>query len=89
MIKKAIQKNKILKEEYEGWTNHDTWAVSLYLNNERPLYDLLSKERGKLTVDRLKSIFMLLPRYNREGYKEIKPRNVNWQEIVDDENTKN
>ena len=24
---------------YEGWTNYDTWNVSLWINNEKHLYD--------------------------------------------------
>lgn len=25
-------------EKYQGWTNHETWVVNLWLSNEEPLY---------------------------------------------------
>ena len=25
---------------YNGWTNYETWNVSLYINNERHLYNI-------------------------------------------------
>lgn len=28
-------------EEYNGWTNRETWAVNLWIDNERGLYDLV------------------------------------------------
>lgn len=88
MVKEVIRENRqrILKEEYNGWSNFDTWAVSAYLNNEEPLYRALQKYKGKLTVQNLKTIFSALPKYNRVGFKEINPKKVNWQEIVDSEN---
>lgn len=76
-----------IKEEYNGWSNYDTWAVSMYLNNEETLYNMLSKERGKLTVQKLQQIFSQLSKYNMKGSKDIDPKEVNWQEIVDTENS--
>lgn len=81
-VKKILNES----EQYNGWTNFDTWAVSEYINNEEPLYNILEKHRGKITVDGLKKIFELLRRYNRVGYDEVDKKNVNWQEIVDSEN---
>ena len=35
---------------YQGWTNYETWAVSLWLGNEEPLYretrDMARQVRG-------------------------------------------
>jgi hypothetical protein len=28
----------MIREPYQGWTNYPTWAVSLWLNNDEPLY---------------------------------------------------
>ena len=38
-------------KEYEGWTNYDTWNVSLWINNEYGLYlgavDFMRRYHGK------------------------------------------
>ncbi len=86
---KSIYK-KVLKEysgpEYDGYTNFDTANAILYINNEQPLNSLIEKFRGKLTVQGLQKIFQRLRQLNPEGFAEIDQKNVNWQEIVDDEN---
>lgn len=82
-VKKIIKESD---ETYEGWTNFDTWAVAAYIDNEQPLYNLIQKYKGKLTVDGLQKTFEMLKRYNREGYAEVNKKNVNWQEIVDEKN---
>lgn len=80
--------SSIIREDqsYEGWTNYDTWAVSMYLNNEQSLYKSLQKFRGHITVDGLKRLFEQLRKLNSEGYKEVDKHKVNWQEIADSEN---
>lgn len=59
LIESAVRKivEKVIREfdeTYEGWSNFDTWAVFTYINNEQPLYELVKKYRGKLTVNGMK-----------------------------------
>ena len=32
-----------MDERYEGFTNRETWAANLWMENERPLYDFVVK----------------------------------------------
>ena len=31
-------------QEYNGWTNRETWATALWIDNERGLYDLIQEK---------------------------------------------
>ena len=35
-----------LKAEHQGWTNYETWAAALWIDNERGTYDLV-RERAR------------------------------------------
>ena len=35
------------KNEYQGWSNWETWNVALYIQNEEPLYRLAKSLRHK------------------------------------------
>ena len=37
-------------EEYNGWTNRETWAVALWLNNDGGLYDM-SQDYAKSALE--------------------------------------
>lgn len=93
LIESAISKivrRSILEfdESYDGFSNFDTWAVSTYLNNERPIYNLLQKHHGNVSIPGLKALVNgQLKRLNPEGFAEINQKKVNWQEVADDENS--
>lgn len=49
-------------EEYNGWTNRETWAVNLWIDNERGLYERvqeMAKENDNLydLTESLKDLF--------------------------------
>jgi len=35
---------------YQGWKNYETWNVSLYVNNEEPLYRAMCEQRPFTTA---------------------------------------
>lgn len=37
--------------EYQGWTNRQTWAASLWINNNQELYAWVQNEAKTLTLD--------------------------------------
>ena len=40
---------------YNGWTNRETWLVSLWLNNDRDSYELLNNVLGLSTSNARKA----------------------------------
>jgi hypothetical protein len=37
---KRQQKGKKMTEEYNGWSNRETWATALHINNDQSLYEI-------------------------------------------------
>ena len=33
-----------MADEYEGWSNHETWAANLWLANDQSLYEVVREE---------------------------------------------
>ena len=40
-------------EEYNGWTNRETWATALHINNDQGLYEAV-QEMAKNTIEEFK-----------------------------------
>ena len=38
-------------EQYNGWTNYETWAVSLWIDNEEPSYGYWRAEAARYRED--------------------------------------
>ena len=36
----TVLRRFLIPMTYEGWENYDTWNVALWINNEKPYYDL-------------------------------------------------
>jgi hypothetical protein len=59
----------IADQTYNGWTNYETWNVSLWIQNDEGLYDLA---RDFSDYDQLVSVL-----YDEFGQKET-PDGVKW-----------
>ena len=38
-------------EEYNGWTNRETWATALHINNDQGLYEAVQEIKFQQLVD--------------------------------------
>ena len=80
---------------YQGWTNYETWAVSLWLNNDEGLYyevrELARRVRGKHKLYDLADALEQLVRNNAPNlggtlYGDLLNRAIaqaNWCEIAE------
>lgn len=66
-----------LNEEYNGWTNWDTWNANNWLTNDEGAYGQAMKTKSELT---LKKFF--IERFGK-GHDDINIKKVNWDEIWD------
>ena len=65
---------------YNGWTNYETWNVSLYINNEYSIYTMACsyvKERKDLGLT--VSYNALIP-WLEQRFTKITPDGVSWME---------
>jgi len=77
-------------KEYNGWTNYETWVVSLWMDNEQSTYDFFREQARHWTdVDRFADC---LKEYHEELLPKLKGfaadlmnaamSEVNWFEIA-------
>lgn len=75
---------KFFKEEYNGWTNYETWNVHLWITNEEGIYRAMVAGKPYTAKTAERFVRRIFPNgtpdmENRSGdYKK-----VNWQEIAD------
>ena len=83
-------------EEYNGWTNHETWAVDLWLSNDEGLYnevyEIVKNSKDELEAEKsIKDYVEDLRDISRDAGEELKNMfkdigslwRVNWQEIAE------
>ena len=39
------------KAEYQGWSNYETWAVALWINNDQGLYEMFKEDVEQMRSD--------------------------------------
>lgn len=82
-------------EEYNGWTNYDTWLVPLHVDNDRALNDQKAailraankyEKKGKYNEAKLKKALLRLAKKGaltaRKAGDQVNNKKVNWMEIV-------
>lgn len=86
----------MVDEKYNGWTNWDTWATGLWLDNEQNLYNkkvaILKAgdkyaSKGRYDKNRLKAalirVYKEAANAGRKSGDEINNKKVNWDELVE------
>lgn len=83
-----------MNEEYNGWTNRETWATALHLNNDQDTYEHAKSMADEYTDDK-SGLADALEKYVTElldaDWDGVKPMRydigslwrVNWMEIAD------
>ena len=60
---------------YEGWANYQTWNVSLWINNDQPLYKLAVNYATRSGNPRYE---IFISDYMPSEYGDITPDGVSW-----------
>jgi len=83
-----------VSQEYQGWSNYETWAVALYMDSDRGIYKYVMERANELKSD--PDGWMVLADNLKELYEEQMPElegafgqllsgafsQVNWDEIA-------
>jgi hypothetical protein len=85
---RRAKETRMTTQEYNGWTNRETWNVALWFGNDYGLYQSVKEHPNRFTAQTAKRFVQeLLPdgtpdfRIGRAEYAK-----VDWQEIADDFN---
>jgi len=69
----------IADQEYNGWTNYETWNVSLWIQNDEGLYDIARRcDDYQDFVDSIEGLITKTP----DGVS-FTSDNLNWHELND------
>jgi len=58
-------------EEYNGWTNRETWAANLWIDNERGLYEAVQEEAERIAKTGISFAYVELAHYLEETIEEL------------------
>lgn len=75
-----------IKEEYQGWTNWETWNMALWADNEEAMYKDRVATQKKIKKWDANSVKKFLLGYYPKGTPDMEPKEiskVNWKEIAD------
>jgi len=89
-ISNALAKESV-NEEYNGWTNRETWNVALWMSNDEPSYrrmvDFVKKNGGKVDAAKAKQFGMqMFPNGTPDIRGSGMLAKVDWKEIADSMN---
>jgi hypothetical protein len=85
------QTTQTQNETYQGYTNQETWQVSLYINNDEPVYDLVQakiKRYLEFWEGDKEKVIKSLATWLRPVFSSVIKRGrrkINWIEIATDE----
>lgn len=56
-------------EGYQGWKNHETWAINLWIGNDEGLYNMFTEQADELMPSHRAEIKEKIKKYGRNYYK--------------------
>lgn len=82
---------------YQGWTNYETWAVKLWLDNEQSTYSEVTEQARQQGINGVYDLAQWLESFTEEVYVTDQAptsglaadlfmsawQNVNWREIAE------
>lgn len=69
---------------YNGWTNHETWNVALWLNNDEALYNAYRQQSGTFTPETAETFVRGLLPGGTPDFNDVSDYDqVNWAEIAE------
>jgi hypothetical protein len=86
-----------MENDYNGWTNRETWAVNLWIENDRGLYDLI-QEKTEEAMGSVRELADMIESAIDEAFSDIEEMTptglimlkdigslyrVNWYEIAE------
>ena len=78
-----------MNNTYNGWANYHTWNVSLYINNEYPLYKAAESYVAYQTELNLPVSYTEFTQYYMDLLGTITPDGVSWTDPSIDEDEMN
>lgn len=72
-----------MNEEYQGWTNHETWATMLHIDNDQGLYFPLMEVAKQYEIDEIEAEVKAFIEDDILNYDNVKNNHNAWLMLMD------